>query len=84
LDPDDHLALCLARDGERQTFSILETPMKFRVAWEAQYEIDGDAFTLVMKDGGIRTILGYPVTDIERRDEGSHLHLSIFCHSMVL
>ena len=65
LDPDDHLALCLVRDGERQTFSILETPMKFQVAWEAQYEIDGDAFILVMKDGGIRRILGYPVTDIE-------------------
>lgn len=65
LDPDDHLALCLARDGERQTFSILETPMKFQVAWEAQYEIDGDAFILVMKDGGIRTMLGYPVTDIK-------------------
>jgi len=65
LDPNDHLALCLARDGERQTFSILETPMKFRVAWDAHYQIDGDAFILVMKDGGIRTILGYPVTDIE-------------------
>ena len=62
LDPHDHLALCLARDGERQTFSILETSMKFQVAWEAQYEIDGDAFILVMKDGGIRRILGYPVT----------------------
>ena len=59
LDPEDHLAICLARDGERQAFSILETPMKFQVAWEAQYEINGDAFILVMKDGGIRTILGY-------------------------
>ncbi len=65
LDPEDHLALCLARDGERQAFSILETPMKFQVAWEAQYEIDGDAFILVMKDGGIRTILDYPVREIE-------------------
>jgi hypothetical protein len=58
LDPEDHLALCLARDGERRAFSILETPMKFQVAWEAQYEIDGDAFILVMKDGSIRTIFG--------------------------
>ena len=65
MDPEDHLALCLARDGKRQAFSILETPMKFQVAWEAQYEIEGDAFILVTKDGGIRTILGYPVREIE-------------------
>jgi hypothetical protein len=65
LDPEDHLALCLARDGQRQTFSILETPMKFQIAWEAQYRIDGDTFTLATKDGEARTILGYPVREIE-------------------
>ena len=65
LDPEDHLALCLSRDGGRWAFSILETPMKFQVAWEAQYEIDGDTFVLVMKDGSIGTIFGYPVREIE-------------------
>jgi hypothetical protein len=65
LDPEDHLALCLARDGERQAFSILETPTTFQVAWEVQYRIEGDTFTLVTKNGNIRTILGYPVTEIE-------------------
>jgi len=65
LDPEDHLAICLARDGERQAFSILETPMRFQVAWEAQYHIDGDTFIMVTKDGDIRTILGYPVRESE-------------------
>ena len=31
LDPADSLALCLAQDGERQNFSILETPTKFQI-----------------------------------------------------
>jgi len=65
LDPEDHLAICLARDGERQAFSILETPMRFQVEWEAQYHIDGDTFIMVTKDGDIRTILGYPVRESE-------------------
>ena len=65
MDPEDHLALCLARDGERQAFSILETHTKFQVVWEARYEINGDAFILVMKDGDIRTIWGYPLREIE-------------------
>jgi hypothetical protein len=64
LDLEDHLALCLARDGERQAFSILETPKKFQIAWEAQYHIKGDTFVLVTRDGNTRTILGYPVKEI--------------------
>jgi hypothetical protein len=39
--------------------------MKFQVAWEAQYHIDGDTFIMVTKDGDIRTILGYPVRESE-------------------
>ena len=64
LDPEDHLALCLARDGERQAFSILETPKNFQIAWEAQYQIEGNTFVLVTSDGNTRTIL-YPVREIE-------------------
>jgi hypothetical protein len=66
LDMVDSLALCLARDGERQNFSILETPTSFQIAWEAQYLIDGEAFTIATKDGNVRTILGYPTKDIEK------------------
>jgi hypothetical protein len=67
LDPADSLALCLARDGDRQNFSILETPTSFQVTWEAQYHIDdGEAFTITTKDGNVRTIFGYPTKDIEK------------------
>lgn len=65
LDTADSLALCLARDGERQHFSILETPTNFQIVWEAQYLIDGQAFIVTTKDGRVRTILGYPTPDIE-------------------
>jgi hypothetical protein len=65
LDPADNLALCLARDGERQNFSILETPTNFQIAWEAQYIIDGETFTVSTSDGQVRTILRYPTMEIE-------------------
>ena len=65
LDPADSLALCLAQDGERQNFSILETHTNFQIAWEAEYFIDGGKFTVTMEDGSVRTILGYPTREIE-------------------
>jgi len=65
LDPADNLALCLAHDGERQNFSILETPTNFQIAWEARYFIDGEKFTVATKDGRVRTILGYPTGKIQ-------------------
>lgn len=65
LDPEDNLALCLARGGDRQAFSILETQTDFQIAWEAEYHIDGEAFTLYTNDGRAKTILGYPTREIE-------------------
>lgn len=65
LDPADSMALCLAQDGERQNFSILETPTNFQIVWEAQYLIDGETFTITTKDGRVRAILGYPTREIE-------------------
>ena len=65
LDPTDSVVLCLAQDGERQNFSILETPTSFQIAWEAQYLIDGETFIVTAKDGRVRTILGYPTREIE-------------------
>jgi hypothetical protein len=50
LDPADNLALCLARDGERQNFSILETPTNFQIVWEAEYAIDGETFSVATKN----------------------------------
>jgi hypothetical protein len=65
LDSTDGLALCLARDGERLNFSILETPTNFQIAWEAQYHIDGEIFTVSTRVGRVRTVLGYPTREIE-------------------
>jgi len=62
--PGRSLAVCLAQDGERQNFGILETPTKFQIAWEAQYVIDGEGFTVASKDGRVRTIFGYPTKEI--------------------
>lgn len=66
LDPADSLALCLAQNGERQNFSILETPTNFQIVWEAQYLIDGETFIVTTKEGSVRTILGYPTREIEK------------------
>lgn len=66
LDPAESLALCLAQEGERQDFSILETSRNFQIAWEAQYHIDGETFIVTMKDGRFRAILGYPTREIEK------------------
>jgi hypothetical protein len=75
LDPEDRLALCLARDGEKQSFHISETPTSFVIEWNADYRIESGTFIVVERSGRIRTILGYPVAEIlqaTRRDSESH------------
>lgn len=64
LDPEDNLALCLARDGERQSFTITETAVSFGIEWNAHYRIDGDAFIVAEHSGQTKTILGYPTREL--------------------
>ena len=64
LDYKDGLALCLARAGEKQPFRIVETPEKFAVEWNANYQIEEDKFVVLQKAGQVRTILGYPTEEI--------------------
>ena len=71
LDPEDGLALCLARDGEKQDYTIVETDMKFSIEWNAQYRIEGGAFIVCDQSGLARTILGYPTDDIMKLCDGS-------------
>lgn len=66
LDPEDGLAVCLARDGAEQDYTILETDSNFQIAWNARYEIQDDAFTVASADGRVRTIVGYPTEEIVR------------------
>ena len=69
LDPEDHLALCLARDGSRLPVQIVETATPFAIEWPASYTFEAEAF-IVTDGSGVRAILGYPIANLraaERR-----------------
>ena len=66
LDTEDQLAVCLAREGVKQDFAIVETDASFRIEWRAQYAIRDDAFVVAEPNGRVRTILGYPTAEIDR------------------
>jgi hypothetical protein len=66
LDPEDGLALCLARDGDEQSFNIIDTPTNFSIEWNADYRIDGDIFIVADRSGRVGAIMGYPVVEILR------------------
>ncbi len=62
LDPGDHLAARLARDGDPEDVYFEETEMQFAIGWKGEYRIDGDAFVYTDRDSGrVLTILGYPI-----------------------
>lgn len=68
LDPADHLAMPVAREGEFLPVHIAETATSFEIDWTGQYRIDGDAFVYVDKDARrARTIFGYPTRLIVER-----------------
>jgi hypothetical protein len=61
LDPTDHLAARLARDGDPEEVYFEETDSNFAIGWKGNYRIDGDAFVFIDPDSArILTILGYP------------------------
>jgi hypothetical protein len=65
LDPGDHLAARVARDGDPEDVHFEETDTRFAIGWKGEYRIDGDAFIYIDRDSGrIVTILGYPVNRI--------------------
>jgi hypothetical protein len=65
LDPADHLAARLARDGDPEEIYFEETETSFAIGWKGNYRIDGDAFVYIDKDSRrIITILGYPTRRI--------------------
>ena len=66
LDVEDNHALCLLRDSEAQLYVIDETTDNYIIAWDASYQIRGDAFVVYKKSGEIRTIIGYPTKEIAR------------------
>jgi hypothetical protein len=61
LDPVDHLAARLARDGDPEELYFEETDSSFAIGWKGNYQIDRDAFVFIDRDTGrVTTILGYP------------------------
>ena len=61
LDPADHLAARLARDGDPEDIYFEETDSNFAIGWKGSYQIDGDAFVYIDRDTArVTTILGYP------------------------
>jgi hypothetical protein len=65
LDPADHLATPLARDGEALPVSIVDAEKTFSVAWRGQYEITGDVFTFHDAESRrVTALLGYPTRSL--------------------
>jgi hypothetical protein len=64
LDPEDGLALCLARAGDPQPFTITETATTFGIEWNANYHIEGAVFIVAERSGPVQSILGYPTREI--------------------
>ena len=61
LDPADHLAARLARDGNPEEVYFEETETNFAIGWKGNYRIDSDAFTFIDRHTArVTTILGYP------------------------
>jgi hypothetical protein len=67
LDPQESLALCLARGGEPLPVEIKETPTTFAIGWNSQYRIEGGFFIYATPDGRETAVSGYPAVEIERR-----------------
>jgi hypothetical protein len=67
LDPADHLAARLARDGDPEPIHIEETEANFAIGWKGNYHIDGNAFVYIDQDSGrLIAILGYPTDRIAK------------------
>ena len=65
LDPSEHLAARLARDGDPEPIEFQETDTDFAIGWKGNYRIEGRAFVYVDRETGrIITILGYPTAKI--------------------
>ena len=65
LDPADHLAARLARDGDPEPIHIVENDTSFATGWKGRYRIEGPAFIYVDLDNGqVSTILGYRTRQI--------------------
>jgi len=67
LDPSEHLAARLARDGDPEPLHIEENDTTFTIAWKGRYRIEGSAFVYMDRETGkATTIHGYPTSTLTR------------------
>ena len=64
LDPEDKLALCLAREGEAQPYRIVEAEASFGIEWNAVYTIQQGVFVVAEKTGKMIAYYEYPIQAI--------------------
>ena len=70
LDSEDDFAVCLCRDGEPQSFRIIDTPEAFGIEWTADFAIEGAAFIVRQWSGKVVVIHGYPTVEISAACRG--------------
>jgi len=67
LDPADHLAARIAKDGAAEPIHFEETGTSFAIEWKGNYRIDGDLFVYVDRNTArIVSVLGYPTAQIAK------------------
>jgi len=67
LDPADHLAARIARDGAAEPFRLEETDTNFAIEWKGNYRIDGDLFVYIDRNTAhMVSVLGYPTAQIAK------------------
>lgn len=68
LEPDEHLAMCLAWHGAREVIGVSEDPSRIEVAWDGSYELLGDFFRVDSEHPviGSRAIAGYPLDEVRK------------------
>jgi hypothetical protein len=65
LDPTDHLAARVARDGDPEPLHFEETDTNFAIEWKGNYRIEGESFIYIDRSSArIVSILGYPTAKI--------------------
>lgn len=68
LDPADHLAVRIARDGEALPVSIEDTAQTFSISWQGRYTITDDLFTFhEATSGRVTTFMGYPTHQLNQQ-----------------
>jgi hypothetical protein len=68
LDPADHLAAPVARDGQALPVSIENTDRTFAIAWHGHYTITDNVFTFHdVTSGRVTTFSGYPTQQLDQQ-----------------